>query len=119
LIAAQKTKPTTVWQWVRLKLITGRLSPNARTNARAATTLAGVTGVHRYQVAHKSIHYMNSKMRAREDLERYDAFRKSGLTCIASFGYKHCTMMLCCQTGRTTCCCCCGMNPSGAREIVG
>jgi hypothetical protein len=59
MIATQKKKPTTVWQWVRQKLTTCRLNPNARTNARAAAKHAGTTGVQLHQAVHESIQYMN------------------------------------------------------------
>jgi hypothetical protein len=113
MITTQKNKTHCIWQWVRLKLKTGRLSPNARTNACATATHAGATTVHLDQAAHSSVFYPVLMPDASE------SFIKSELTGVCEFGYKHCTMVFCCQIGRMMCCCCCGAYLSGIREIVG
>ena len=72
LIAAQKHKTHCAWQWVRLKLKTGRLSPDARTNACATATHAGATAVHLDQRAHGFIHYTNCMLRASGSFIEYE-----------------------------------------------
>jgi hypothetical protein len=65
-----KTKPTTSLAVGSTETYTGRLSPNARTNACAAATDAGTTGVRSDQAAHESVHYINYMLSASEFFEK-------------------------------------------------